>query len=638
MDAAGNNVAIYYLPYDSDQPDANIQLYYVVIKDAAGNVQFTRQAWPNTSAADNGAQLGNNSNLLSNSQFADVLFIPGQALTITIAGAGDTSLEIAPGWTLDITTNGASNVTVTQTPIAGNAALPTNPPFTLDIVAGANITALTLTQKLVNNPDIWSRAAGGANGWVATSIVAGAGTQLSIDYLPSNGAAQRLLDVNNVLGVPQEFANTVQLAAATNPDTGTTGFVDIVINLPLLGPSSITSVQVFGLDANIQNFTYDQEPTNRQRDHLFHYYNPQLRNKPISSYLVGWDFPFNPAQFLGPTLAASGAGDNTSRYVWDQTIVFQTTNTGPAISQTAAGALRVTATNASQFALIQYLSQTDARKILNNRLSVNVSALTNVVAGLGGTISLWYTANPALPSCAANNSIVATLAAAGKPATFNTGGAGDTWHEVPRLPSVGGTVSNEDATFTVMPSANTNFNDYGFSGWDMQGVATVNTATFFAIVVGFAQLPIGNTIDFNSISLVPGDIPTRPAPQSDNRVIDDCSYYYQKSFKPRTIPATAVGSQTGEAFGVQTAGSATNSIGPIVTFPVQMISSPALTFYNPVNNNAQIRSEGSAADWTLTTGGNITVRGFFTTGTTPGGSAIGNNCGLHWTADSRLGK
>jgi hypothetical protein len=358
---------------------------------------------------------------------------------------------------------------------------------------------------------------------------------------------------------------------------------------------------------------------------MFNYYNPLLQYKPIPSYLVGWDFPYNPAQFLSHTLAASAAGANTSRYVWDQTIVFQTTNSGPAISQPASGALRVTATNASQFALIQYLPQTDARKILNSRLSVNVSALTSVVAGLGGTISLWYTTDVNLPSCAANNSIVATLSAAGKPATFH--GA---WTEVPR--------SNlNDATFTVMPSATTNFNDYGFSGWDAQGVAGVNTATFFAIVVGFAQLPIGETIDFNSISLVPGDIPTRPAPKTANEIFLDCAYYYQKSFLNGTIPVQAAGANTGEYTFAQASQPTNNSVGPVVQLEVQMVGTPAITVFNPVNANALIHDFNTPADFATTTINNVTPKGFYTYGMTNGASTIGAALGIHWTADSRLG-
>ena len=41
-----------------------------------------------------------------------------------------------------------------------------------------------------------------------------------------------------------------------------------------------------------------QNSVNRQNDYLFHYYNPLLQYKPIESFLIGWDFPVNPAQPL----------------------------------------------------------------------------------------------------------------------------------------------------------------------------------------------------------------------------------------------------------------------------------------------------------------------------------------------------
>lgn len=41
----GQNTSIYYYPYDAN---GNIELYYIVVKDSDGVVQFTRQGWPNT--------------------------------------------------------------------------------------------------------------------------------------------------------------------------------------------------------------------------------------------------------------------------------------------------------------------------------------------------------------------------------------------------------------------------------------------------------------------------------------------------------------------------------------------------------------------------------------------------------------
>jgi hypothetical protein len=50
QDNSGNNIVIYWFPYVSppSTPTSAIQLYYVECTDSAGNVQFTREGWPNS--------------------------------------------------------------------------------------------------------------------------------------------------------------------------------------------------------------------------------------------------------------------------------------------------------------------------------------------------------------------------------------------------------------------------------------------------------------------------------------------------------------------------------------------------------------------------------------------------------------
>lgn len=53
VDNSGNPVSIYYYPYDAF---GNVELYYIVVKDSNGLVQFTREAWPNTVAGGSTTQ------------------------------------------------------------------------------------------------------------------------------------------------------------------------------------------------------------------------------------------------------------------------------------------------------------------------------------------------------------------------------------------------------------------------------------------------------------------------------------------------------------------------------------------------------------------------------------------------------
>lgn len=624
IDTAGNNIALYYFPYDEF---GNVELYYITVTDYLGVEQCVREAWPNISGDENPALNKTNiANELTNPQFAQILFNPLLTPTITIPGAGTYNIRIAAGWNLNVTATGATTVQLTRNAIAGSTAYPFNPPYTLTVTPGANITALSLSQRLNNNPSIWSPQPGGADGYLATSILLAPLSSVTIYYAPSNGAQQTLLTANNLTGIYAESNNTVQLTPASNADSSAVGYVDIIISLPVSNAVTLSNIQVVGLETNLQGVVYDQTSVNRQYDLMFNYYNSLLQYKPIRSYLVGWDFALNPTQALGPTLAASGAGANTSRYVWDQTVVFQSANSGPAISRGTNGCLTITATNTTQFALVQYLEQSVARMILNGRNSVNLAAFTSLVGGLGGTISLWYTTDSSLPSCAANNSIVATLNAAGKPATFN-----GNWSEVPRS-NLG------DATFNIGASPNTtNFNDYGFSGWDLNGIAASNTATWFAIVVGFASLPAASTVNIDSISLVPGDIPTRPAPLTGGEALRMCQWYYRKTFAQGTIPATAVGVHTGELFFIANKAGAVLNTSGFFGWPT-MVTIPTVTYFSPALNNNQAYDEVNATGCTNTAPVQTTADGTVINCTANALTAVGDFIGVHATMDSRLGK
>ena len=633
QDAAGNNIAVYYFPYDSQLPDANVQLYYITVTNSMGTEQFTREAWPNivTNESESLTQ-ANISNGLINPQFANVSFSPPTPLIITSPVTGTVSTVIGQGWTLNLTTLGAGSVTVTRNSIAGSSAYPGNPPYTLTVTPSANVTGLTLFQRLYHNPNIWSPQPGGTNGYIATSILLAPLSSVTMQYAPSVGVPQALLTANNVLGTYQEFTNTVQLAAASNTDNADVGYVDIIITLPIAATTTLSNVQVAGLETDLTNVVFDQIPVNQQVEEEANI--PALEYKPIPSYLCGWDFPLNPAQFLGPTITAQSVGANKSFYAWDQTIVFQSANSGVSVNRGGNGELVLTAAAAVQPAIVQYLDSTKAREMLNSKMSCAIESKTSNLAGITATISLWYCTDASLPSVVAgtNNSVVATLDANGHPATLN-----GTWVEVPRS-DLG------NAQFTIKANATTNFNFNGFSGWDMKGVAATQTANFFAIVVGFGAMTLADTISVNSVSVVPGDIATRPASQSQVAVLLDCEYYYSSSFNLGVVPANAL---TGAA-GIQLTEEILSPSGGagvccITIFPTGMIALPIITLFNPKNNNSQMYDFSNNGDCSgtnvsgLVSGNYLNSHyGFYATsiGPSPSSGAI---VGFGWTADARLG-
>lgn len=580
VDTNGNQVALYYYPYDAE---GNVQLYYIVVKDSAGTVQFTREAWPNVTDESSASSEINNVviNQLSNPQFAEVLFDPSAAWVISVPSSA--SYEIAPDWFIDVTVSTATTVTVQRTAIAGISQYPSNAPYKMTFTPGSNVTGLTLRQRLPHNPNIWTPATGADNGCVAFNVTLDNGSSLSAVYKPSNGSPTTIFNQNNTSGVPQEYSVVTQLPPGASLNTADTGYVDINLVLNASVPTTLTNVQIIGVDsAQVTGVLFNQAPVNRQVDQLFHYYKAPLEQKPLKSYLVGWDFSLNPAQALGPTVAAFATGANTSNYVWDQTICFQSANSGVSFSRNANnGGLVVTGAATGQFALIQYVDMPTAYQILNQEVSVNISAVTNVVAGVQGTVQLYYCTDASLPNMVANTSIVATLNADGSVATDN--GA---WFPLTRkLPS---------AKFTVATSATTEFNDYAFSGWDMEGASAINTATFVAIVVGFAPIASTNTITFNSIALVPGSIATRPAPQTANEALLDCARYYYTSYPRNAVPGTSnthAGSLVApQGSTVKDGGNNVNALsaGFTVVFPTEMRDTPNTLLYSDVTGTSGV--------------------------------------------------
>ena len=112
--------------------------------------------------------------------------------------------------------------------------------------------------------------------------------------------------------------------------------------------------------------------------------------------------------------------------------------------------------------------------------------------------------------------------------------------------------------------------------------------------------------------------------------------WVQKSFLYGTTPAQNVGAATGESFGIAgKAGATANQTIP-VRFDVPMFGTPAITLYNPLAVNAQIRDYLASADFSASIAARISSNGFNAAGTGNAGTAVGNEIAIHWTAINRL--
>ena len=455
-------------------------------------------------------------NQISNPQFAFVNFngTPNPTFTST----GDT-IEFAPDWKI-VTTGSSGSVTITQLAFEGVDGIDSNPSHGISIVS-SGWTSIALRQRFNHNGALWAGEA------VAVSLVASASNPVDFaaTIIYSDGTRNDIIENQFTIGY-QTFANAIDIPASSNIDAPDVAYTDFEISWSGSLTVNLTSIQLVGQDDADPLFAYQQVTIERHLDNEFHYYKPLLDFKPIPSYLVGWDFPLNPAQFGSTALGAIGA--NKSAYVWDQTIVFQSTDSAITPSRSAAGNLVLTVGGtASKTAIIQYAAGNEAKALLLNNLSVNTYLKASAATPI--TISLWYTANASLPVVTAgtNNSLVTGLDANGYPTVI----AG--WVEVARI-------TTQKAQFTSATSLDSDTATNGFSGWQALANSVASTATFFAIVVGTGSIAAAGTIEFGSVSLVPGDIPTIPAPQTPDEVLRETSYYFETSYSP----ANSIGAAT----------------------------------------------------------------------------------------------
>lgn len=523
QNAGGDNVVIYYFPYDDE---GNLDLYYISVKDSNGVEQFTREAWPNVTADSNPTQ--NDfaiSNQISNSQFTQVFINEGQSTVYTVSSATNQVFAFAPDW--DFVISGTGTVTVQRIAIAGNDTVPTSPPYVLDVALSGGITACYLRQRFNTNSGLWASTADEpvylSGTLVATNEAAGT-SGIQMFYAESTGGLPVAIVDASFDNAGYQVLTGVTADAiplSTNTDEGTNGYIDIYLSFLAGSHVRISSIQVVPTlnQAGGDLIPYELNSSNREQAFMGDYYIPRLNNRPAASLLTAWDFPVNPFQF-----AASGNIAATAGYICDQTIALRGASGAVAYARDAVtnGLELTTAGTNDAFYIMQYLSGADAKKILGTRLSVNVFAYRKSTSDDVTMRVYLFRADsgssiPTLPTS------IGTVATSG---VFTLTAAG--WTEIPR--------SGLDTATAVLPHAATNVdindttNDMGFTGWELTDNTQIGDTDKFAIVVTFAYADASTVITVNSISLIQSDIPARPAPKSIAEVVEECQYYYEKSY------------------------------------------------------------------------------------------------------------
>jgi len=505
VDGSGNPTVPYFLPYDDDGAD---QLYYITVYSSGAVFQFAREAVPHV---DNTGDIipaveATSANQITNPQFVDVAFgsATDVAHTYTVTGSPETT-SLAPGW--DLITTGAGTFTATwvKTTTGANES---SPSYALTLNTLGLGASATLQQRFVDTTNIFYGKL------TYASFVAAAGStsvSLTLNYVTSSGTTQEL----GVWTVPASGSLATYATVgrpeitAFNTDTqSNNAYINFNLVIPAGKTITLSSFQFLSVADATADVAFQQQTTAQQENNLFYYYNPLLQYKPIPSYLVGWDFALNPCQILGTAPGAQAAGANGAYYVADQTILFQTVNNGLSMTNTG-GLFTITAAQTTSFAMIQYLGLPQARELLRGAMAVQV-VCSKTGAALAARVDLMWTANttPVVPVLPAS---LVTSITAGAP-TFLAG-----WTAVTR--------KQETASFTPTTAAT----PFSFSGWDSSATDT-STATLFAIVVTFDTMTSTESVAFQYVSLVQGNIPTRPAPQTPDEVLRECQYYYETNY------------------------------------------------------------------------------------------------------------
>ena len=453
-------------------------------------------------------------NQITNPQFS-VLNFTG-SLAISVAG----TYNFAPGWYLDAA--GSGTVTLSQRTYTGDEYTPdnaTNASYGLRIVNNG-FTSIKLRQRFNHNGALWTGAdsLGSTGPGVAVNFTASSNTNfdltVELEFSDSSTSPIATVPINNRIN--EDFPVSQPVVISQSAVAAGVAYTDLAFSYTGSLTFDITSVQLVAQDV-VEDVIYAQTSLERQVDHMFHYYQPALNFKPISSLLTGWDFPLNPAQF-GSTVAGIST---TSQYVWDQTIMGTSASTVGVVRDVRNGNMTVTSGAINQaFYLLQYLTGAEALKTLVSTLSVNINAYSTIHNSVSVRCYLYNCGVSAgsIPT-SATGATIGTVASDGQ---FSLSAAG--WTAI--TPANGVNQAQTLGLQETSGSGDIQFLSYdGFSNYNVDA-----SGTNFAIVVTFSCPTSGTAVNINSISCVPGDIATRPAPQTQDEVLRDCQYYYEMSY------------------------------------------------------------------------------------------------------------
>lgn len=523
VDGNGDPFVPYAYPYDSQ---GDIDLYYVTVESEGAVDQFVRQAVPyvNTQSSPPSDRT-NTDNELCNPQFVEVLF-PAEGVTLNVTGS-NTITNIAPGW--DLLSSGSGTVVLERLePTSANVV--TNPPYALSINASSGLGAgVILRQRLNNSPSIMRN--GFASATLTVAVLSGGASDISMVYAPSTGASTTIIPSTAIStdGAYHVIANNAAIPDQVN-DPASIGYVDINIVLPTSRTIAITSIQVVAVSESV-DLAFDEQSSDAQKDHLFHYYENGVVRQPKTNLLTGWTFGLNPWQ----SYSVTHGNVATNEYTADQTIIIQQQYVNAASGNNVSvvqgsiaqnyGYLLTAVTATNKFGMLQYIDPATIRPYWGQTLSVRIKL--SVILGSGHTtiprfkLRLMYKAG--LPSTLSQTDPISAWT--------------DTDDSIPALNGWTYITAINDPTY-VITSTPSNFN---FDGFILPASSNANM-TLGVMLVMMNDLDSTGTADkilIDRVSLVHNDFAIDASPETYDESLRKCQYYYEKSYDVGDLPGTA---------------------------------------------------------------------------------------------------
>lgn len=528
VDPSGNPIIPYLFPFEgspTDVPFSNVtENYFIQVYSSTGVHQFDIQAWPNVASSGFDEVQGDTTdNILANPQFVQVLFntqaTSANPVVISTTGVG-TVTNLAPDW--DMVTTGTGSFSVYQNPISDTSAI-SNPPYALAIVASTGYSSMILRQRLYNSPRLFAGLL--VSGYFVAEALDGIAHTLSMNYVPSATGTPELICTGTTATSGFTAISNATAVLITPANTGAPpAYVDITIPIPVGAQLQISSIQLCGVASVNESLTFLQQPTARQIDHLFHYYQQELIVKPKDTIVSGWDFPLNPWQYTTTTLTNVA----TNAYTADQTIVIQqeyvSTATGNNVSVGEATAAyragfevnAVTTTN--QFGLLQYIDP----KTTEPYWSYYLSSLARLLYIPTSTPTppqfkmrlLVCTSFPATEGVTQTYPVASWVA--GKDPAFGA--------------NITALVPLNDPVYTLGTAGFEGTNSFPSYSFD-QFLLPTNTAgqVLGIFLYTISNMTASDKVIFDSISLVPNRFAVDTNPKTYDTVLKECQFYYELS-------------------------------------------------------------------------------------------------------------